>query len=214
MSWAAGPGNRGKVRANIQQRPFANFYGCTFILYELSSPFLNFHWFFDKLGMTGSLGQLINGIMLIVTFFCCRLVWGTYQSLQIYQDMWKALHHDPATSKIHYEALQATDRASHQAATGLSAAPIHHGIMRFAGDEYIPLWITVMYVISNLILNSLNFYWFSKMIDALRKRFEPVEKTKEPPVVTRNTGADGKVKIDIDETEVRRRHVTEVPPPT
>jgi len=42
----------------IPQRPFVNYYGCTFILYELSSPFLNFHWFFDKLDMTGSLPQL------------------------------------------------------------------------------------------------------------------------------------------------------------
>src|ERR1700730_1062100 len=82
------------------QRPFVNFYGPTFILYELSSPFLNFHWFFDKLNMTGSRAQLYNGLILLATFFSCRLVWGTYQSVRVYQDVWAALqnpgtHHAP-----------------------------------------------------------------------------------------------------------------------
>src|SRR5271170_6240784 len=100
------------VSANqASQRPFVNYYGCTFILYELSSPFLNFHWFFDKLDMTGSRAQLYNGLVLLFTFFCCRLVWGTYQSVRVYQDIWNAIHHTPA------------------------ALPIHDDIMRFAGDE-------------------------------------------------------------------------------
>ena len=38
-----------------------NYYGPVFILYELSSPFLNFHWFFDKLGMTGALCSRVSG---------------------------------------------------------------------------------------------------------------------------------------------------------
>ncbi|PQE26753.1 DUF887 domain-containing protein [Rutstroemia sp. NJR-2017a BVV2] len=29
----------------FQQRPFANYYGLNFVLYELSTPFLNIHWF-------------------------------------------------------------------------------------------------------------------------------------------------------------------------
>lgn len=68
-----------------------NYYGLNFILYELSTPFLNIHWFMDKLGMTGSNAQLINGITLIATFGGSRLVWGTYQSVKLYQDVWRAL---------------------------------------------------------------------------------------------------------------------------
>ena len=68
-----------------------NYYGLNFILYELSTPFLNIHWFMDKLGMTGSTAQLINGIILISTFGGCRLIWGTYQSFRMYQDVWLAL---------------------------------------------------------------------------------------------------------------------------
>jgi len=40
--------------------------------------------------MTGSRAQLINGLVLITTFGCSRVLWGTYQSLCLYQDLWKA----------------------------------------------------------------------------------------------------------------------------
>ncbi|CZT09421.1 hypothetical protein WAI453_003253 [Rhynchosporium graminicola] len=190
-------------------RPFVNFYGCTFILYELSSPFLNFHWFFDKLDMTGSRAQLYNGIMLLVAFFCCRLVWGTYQSVRVYQDVWNALHHQPVTTSIDINALNDT-----AAAHGKSAAPIHDDIMRFAGEEFVPLWLAFTYLGSNVILNTLNFYWFGKMVETVRKRFQPPKevKQKEKAIATRSTGANGKSRIDIDETEVRRRHVAEDEP--
>jgi hypothetical protein len=201
-----------KLPANDNlQRPFVNFYGCTFILYELSSPFLNFHWFFDKLDMTGSKPQLYNGLMLLFTFFCCRLVWGTYQSVRVYQDVWRALHHKPAAATVHFDALNNGTSAALEAAAGKSAAPIHAGIMQFAGEEYVPLWLAFTYLGSNVVLNTLNFYWFGKMIDAVRKRFQPPkeQRRKEKAITTRSTGADGKVKIDVDETEVRRRNVVE-----
>ena len=70
------------------KRPFANYYGIAFVLYELSTPFLDFHWLFDKCHMTGSRIQLYNGIMLVLVFFGCRLAWGSYLSIRIYQDIW------------------------------------------------------------------------------------------------------------------------------
>ena len=206
--------------ANNAQRPFVNFYGCTFILYELSSPFLNFHWFFDKLDMTGSKLQLYNGVMLLLTFFSCRLVWGTNQATKIYQDVWKAVHQDPLTKTVHYDALNNHTMAARQAAAGLSAAPLQGEIMKFAGDEFVPLWLALTYLGSNMILNTLNFFWFGKMIETIRKRFQPPQerKMKESPMATRSTGVDGKVRIDVDETKIRRRIVgeneDEVPPPT
>ncbi|TVY75586.1 putative TLC domain-containing protein [Lachnellula suecica] len=188
-------------------RPFVNFYGCTFILYELSTPFLNFHWFFDKLDMTGSKAQLYNGIMLLLTFAGCRLVWGTYQSIRVYQDVWAAIHHKPAAANIHIDALNNSTSGQADALAGNSAAPIHSDIMRFAGEEYIPLWLAFTYLGSNVVLNTLNFYWFGKMIETLKKRFEPPkdEVRKSKAVATKSTGANGKVRIDLDETEIRRR---------
>ncbi|KAF8864432.1 Metallo-dependent hydrolase [Acephala macrosclerotiorum] len=190
-------------------RPFVNFYGCTFILYELSSPFLNFHWFFDKLDMTGSKAQLYNGLMLLFTFFCCRLCWGTYQSVRVYQDVWNALHHKPATAGINIDALNNGTASALDAAAGKSAAPIHSEIMRFAGEEYVPLWLAFTYLGSNIVLNTLNFYWFGKMIQAVKKRFTPAKegKRREKPIVTRSTSANGKSRVDIDDTEVRKRNI-------
>ncbi|RDW88152.1 hypothetical protein BP6252_00184 [Coleophoma cylindrospora] len=198
-------------------RPFLNFYGCTFILYELSTPFLNFHWFFDKLDMTGSRAQLYNGLVLLAMFFSCRLVWGTYQSVRVYQDVWAALHHKPAGASIHLDILNNSTTAAMDAAAGKSAMPIHSDIMKFAGEEYIPLWLALTYLGSNVILNTLNFFWFAKMIETVRKRFQPPKerKTKEKAVAMRSTGANGSKKIAVDETEVRRRKVgeEEVAPP-
>jgi hypothetical protein len=167
-----------------------NFYSTTFILYELSSPFLNFHWFFDKLNMTGSRAQLINGLLLLATFFCCRLVWGTYQSVRVYQDIWAALHHQPSPSS----PLRASDPE----------------IMHFATVEHVPVYLALLYLGSNLVLNTLNFYWFRKMIDTVRKRFQPSPApTADRPLVARSTGADGKTRVELDDTEVRRRKPAE-----
>ncbi|KAI4123567.1 MAG: hypothetical protein LQ341_007181 [Variospora aurantia] len=74
-------------------RPFVNYYGVNLILYELSTPFLNIHWWLDKLGMTGSTLQLVNAIALLTTFAGSRLVWGTYQNYCMYKDIWRAVQH-------------------------------------------------------------------------------------------------------------------------
>jgi hypothetical protein len=161
--------------------------------------------------MTGSRAQLYNGIMLLAMFFSCRLVWGTYQSVRVYQDVWAALHHKPAAATINIDAINNGTAANLDAATGKSAAPIHNDIMQFAGEEFVPLWLAFTYLGSNVVLNTLNFYWFGKMIETVKKRFQPPkeQRRKEKAITTRRTGSNGKVRIDLDETEVRRRNVVE-----
>lgn len=46
--------------------------------------------------------------------------------------------------------------------------------MKFTGDHTVavPFWLAGVYLTCNLVLNSLNFYWFGKMIETVRKRFE------------------------------------------
>jgi hypothetical protein len=164
--------------ANTAQRPFVNFYGPTFILYELSSPFLNIHWFCDKLNLTGTKIQFYNGIMLLVTFFSCRLVWGTYQSVRVFSDVYNALTYDPATIK---------DEP-------------HSDLMGFAGVRAIPLWLPACYLLSNLTLNGLNWYWFGKMIETLRKRFDPPLGTRKPEKIPIPAKAPPMVNGTEDET--------------
>ncbi|MCJ1457247.1 hypothetical protein MMC28_007614 [Mycoblastus sanguinarius] len=109
--------------------------------------------------MTGSRPQWYNGLALLSSFFCCRLLWGTYQSVRVYQDVWAGLHYDSSTR----------------------AKPVYLGaedeIMRFSGDCVVPNWLACIYLGSNIVLNTLNFYWFGKMIETVKKRFkEPKDK--------------------------------------
>ncbi|KAI2616452.1 DUF887-domain-containing protein [Hypomontagnella submonticulosa] len=182
-------------------RPFVNYYSTTFILWELSSPFLNIHWFFDKLGMTGSRAQLYNGLMLIFTFFSCRLVWGTYQSFMVARDLWKGVNTAPTilTTVLPDDTLNATFPSQYA------------NTMQFVSESttHIPLWLAAIYIGANLTLNSLNFYWFFKMIDAVRKRFDPKEqeivageKVAEDKAATTGAQPDGATEL---KTRPRRR---------
>ncbi|KAG9240116.1 TLC domain-containing protein, partial [Calycina marina] len=141
-------------------RPFANYYGLNFILYELSTPFLNIHWFFDKLNMTGSRVQLYNGIVLLATFLSCRVLWGNYQSIKIYSDVWTALH----TQTLDLPVSGNSAFAQRGSTLGL-------GTGENFGTMSLPTWLVIAYLGSNTVLNFLNVYWFAKMIQALMKRF-------------------------------------------
>lgn len=121
------------------------------MLYELSTPFLNLHWFFDKLGMTGSKAQLYNGFALISVFFSARLVWGAYSSFNIYRDVWNAIHFDASTTKL------STNEA----------------MMVFGKDRSLPAWLVIIYMGGHVTLQVLNVFWLGKMIAAIRKRFTP-----------------------------------------
>jgi hypothetical protein len=175
------------------QRPFVNYYAPDFILYELSSPFLNIHWFCDKLNMTGGTVQLVNGIFLLATFFLCRLAWGSYASLSVFRDCLRALRFNQA---------------------GLNTiTPVisPNNVMVYAGDRDTPAWILISYALSNVTLNLLNWYWIKQMIATIRKRFAPpwgtmkVEKEKPIEVDVSRGFANGLKSLEVDATQVRQR---------
>ena len=143
------------------------------MLYELSTPFLNIHWFFDKLGMTGTKAQLYNGLILLSVFFGCRLVWGAYSSFNIYRDVWNALH---LSSSAKFET--------------------NSELTRFGSDRSLPMWLVIIYMGGHVTLQALNVFCtcpvslnllhgtvliprhsgFGKMSAAVKKRFVKVEK--------------------------------------
>lgn len=185
------------------QRPFVNFYGPIFILYELSSPFLNIHWFCDKLALTGSIYQLINGIILMTTFFLCRLVWGALNSYWVFADMYRALRHGHLVSDGDLGVKMGLAQDT-QPATNENTGPTAE-IMAFAGDRTLPLWLPLSYLVSNIVLNLLNYYWFGQMIKTIRKRFEPPFGTKgvEDKHTKRGTKTKTKTeKVGKEEVEV------------
>lgn len=123
----------------------------------------------DKMNMTGTKAQLYNGFLLLGTFFCCRLLYGTWQSYSVFRDYWALVDRTPnlptrALATMGYSTPQTT----------------------------VPLWLAVSYLGSNLVLNFLNFYWFFMMIKAVRKRFVP--RGKEVPAAPK---AIAEVEVDL-----------------
>ncbi|KAF2674641.1 DUF887-domain-containing protein [Microthyrium microscopicum] len=139
-------------------RPFANYYGLRFVLYELSTPFLNVHWFCDKMGLTGSSLQLYNGILLLVSFFGARIVWGGWQSWRIYSDVWSVWKDRGIMTKGCEMFWKAT----------WVDVPLQ--------CRELPGWLGGFYVGANTALTVLNVYWFGKMVQAVRRRFVVAEK--------------------------------------
>lgn len=104
----------------------------------------------DKLSLTGSRAQWINGVTLMTTFFTSRLVWGSYYCFWLFWDVWNAVR-------------------------GVSLS----GGRGEAGGEAkeeeqlpIPPWLALLYVTSMLALSVLNVYWFERMVETVMSRFE------------------------------------------
>ena len=100
--------------------------------------------------MTGGKAQLINGIALLVTFSGSRLVWGTYQSVQVYQDLAHVLRILDSEARSWFDGSK---------------------VMGYSDKPVLPLWLAYSYLISNTLLTALNFYWFWRMIDTVMNRF-------------------------------------------
>ncbi len=71
-------------------RKFIVYYGSVFMFFEASTPLLNIHWFINHLPentITISKNFFkINGILFIIMFFLCRIVWGWYHAINIIID--------------------------------------------------------------------------------------------------------------------------------
>jgi len=114
---------------------------------------------FHKLGKTGSKAQLYNGFLLLASFAGSRLVWGSYQSALIYSDVWQAWH------TTEHSTAQCLKFAEYQQRGAGLDIPV--------SCRSLPAWLAILYVGANTALSVLNFYWFWKMVKAVRKRFEP-----------------------------------------
>ncbi len=80
-------------------------FGPKVLLYELSTPFVNIHWWLDKVNRTGSTLQLVNGLVLTIVFFLCRNVWGTYVAYRFVTDLVRAYLDKPGSFPIWLGAL-------------------------------------------------------------------------------------------------------------
>ncbi|CAN3372085.1 hypothetical protein DIURU_000389 [Diutina rugosa] len=65
-----------------------------FLLFELSTPFVNINWFATRLpaGAIPEWVVVVNGLLLLFTFFSVRIVWGFYSVALLAYDMWQMKH--------------------------------------------------------------------------------------------------------------------------
>lgn len=68
-----------------------------FLSFELSTPFVNINWFANRVpsGIFPNWLVTINGLLLLVTFFCVRILWGFYAIYLLSQDLFKVWHQLP-----------------------------------------------------------------------------------------------------------------------
>ena len=79
--------------------------GLGFVVWEASTPFLNIHWFLDKLGLTGSVFQLVNAVFLLTLYVGVRLIWGVSNSFKYLRETWLSGPLDPPVSPFQHTYL-------------------------------------------------------------------------------------------------------------
>lgn len=80
--------------------PFISFYAPVFILFEISTPFLNLRWFGLKFpNLFSETFNLINNAILISIFFFIRIGYGWYSAILLFKDFYE-VYDDPRFSKF------------------------------------------------------------------------------------------------------------------
>ncbi|KAJ1811767.1 hypothetical protein LPJ75_003985 [Coemansia sp. RSA 2598] len=67
--------------------PFLQYYGACFMMFEVSTIFLNVHLFFEDLGLQDAIIYFINGMALVSSFFFARIVYGTILSVNVWRSI-------------------------------------------------------------------------------------------------------------------------------
>lgn len=77
----------------VSLKPFCLPWIPAFLLFELSTPFVNINWFASKLpaGTISDKVVAINGLLLLVVFFTVRILWGFYAVIVLSFDLWAVL---------------------------------------------------------------------------------------------------------------------------
>ncbi|OUM60715.1 hypothetical protein PIROE2DRAFT_13444 [Piromyces sp. E2] len=58
-------------------------YAIIYLNYEISTIFLHIYWISDKIGLTGTIFQLVDSLLLLVTFFSVRIAFGSITILKL-----------------------------------------------------------------------------------------------------------------------------------
>lgn len=113
------------------------------------------------MGLAGSKIQMVNGIVLMITFASCRLLWGTYMTFIFFGDVWTAVQADkPSFTLYDYSPSEPPLALEHRA----------------------PGWVAVAFMCTHTVVMSLSIFWFSKMVATVRKHGKSKGDDKEKKV--------------------------------
>lgn len=68
--------------------PFCQPYLCSFLIFEASTPFVQFHFMMTRSKMWPSWLITINGVLLILSFFLVRIIWGVFATFYSIYLIW------------------------------------------------------------------------------------------------------------------------------
>ena len=102
--------------------------------------------------------------------------------MHVYQDVWAAMHLNTTvpgyldgsgSNSINQAAPLFVPRNGELCLGEKSCVAAQAEVMRFSGlgTAAIPIWLAGTYLIANILLNTLNFYWYGRMIKTVMKRF-------------------------------------------
>ncbi|KAI9002113.1 TLC domain-containing protein [Hyaloraphidium curvatum] len=158
-------------------QPFLMYYGPRVLVFEASTPFLNINYWLDKFGLTGSKAQLVNGVLLLSAFFSTRIVWGWYLT----HDFFSASLRGPAPPRL----------LTPFPPSAAPSAELWRRRAQLSGA------LPAIFMAANLVLNSLNLYWFVLMVRSVAKRFDGPKEGGKPGKGKEKAGEGEKESADL-----------------
>ncbi|KAJ2710212.1 hypothetical protein H4R19_003857, partial [Coemansia spiralis] len=71
----------------LSYRPLLQYYGACFMMFEVSTIFLNVHLTMEDLDLKDYIMYYINGMALVSSFFFARVVYGTILSVNVWREL-------------------------------------------------------------------------------------------------------------------------------
>jgi len=65
-----------------------HFYGAFFLIWEASTPFINYRYIFKEIGFNNRIIINVNNLCIFIVFFLCRIIWGGYGAYLYYNDFY------------------------------------------------------------------------------------------------------------------------------
>ncbi|KAK9804464.1 hypothetical protein WJX73_004397 [Symbiochloris irregularis] len=72
---------------------FLHYYAAMFLMWEVSTPCVYVRWLLYHIDMHHTKLYVINGMLMLATFFCCRNILGTVMSINFFKDSNVELSH-------------------------------------------------------------------------------------------------------------------------